>query len=98
MNPYTILMFIFSGALLLYAGLLWHTKSMALIPRSDASNQRNARAYAEAVAKMVAVAALAPMSSGFYALIDLSLGAVSIIVGLPLSLWIGYQLFGKDLY
>lgn len=96
MNPYSILMFLFSGALLLYAGLLRLTRSLALIPRSQDAQIADKRAYVSSVAAMVAVTALAPLGSGIYALISMQLGAIAFVVDLPLCLYIGYRLYGSN--
>lgn len=96
MNPFSILMFIFSGALLLYAGLLALTKDYALIPRGDAVAPRDKAAYVRAFAKAIAVAALAPMSAGFIALFSPALGGIMLVSNFASCIWIG-TLFFRDL-
>ena len=65
---YSILMFCFAGMLLLYAGLLALTKDAGLIPRSEAVEMRDKKAYARQFAKVMALVALAPVLSGLVAL------------------------------
>lgn len=96
MNPFSILMFIFSGALLLYAAVLAITKDYGLIARGDATNPKDKKAYAVAFAKAIAVAALAPMSAGFFALFSTGLGLVMLFSNFASCIWIGTQFF-KDM-
>ena len=62
-NGFAILMFIFGGALLLYAGILYWTKDSKMIPRNYASKQQGEK-YARQVAKIIALVSLAPMICG----------------------------------
>lgn len=96
MPPFSILMFIFSGALLLYAGLLALTRDISLIPRSEMMQVKDKRAYAAAFAKTLAVVALAPMSGGFYGLFNEGLGAAMLLMGFPVCIWIGVWLFKRS--
>lgn len=59
-NAFAILMFIFGGALLLYAAVLYRTKDSRLIPRNYASKQKGEK-YARQVAKIIALVSLAPI-------------------------------------
>ena len=63
---YSILMFCFSGGLLLYALLLYATGDSALIPKNYAAKKD--KRYARQVAKIVAATGLAPLMSGYVAL------------------------------
>lgn len=96
MNPFSILMFCFSGALLLYAALLALTKDYGLIPRGYAVKPKDSRAYAAAFARMIALVALAPLGGGIYALIDPALGAVMLGLGFVVCIWAGTGMF-RDL-
>lgn len=62
-NSFAILMFIFGGALLLYASILYWAKDSKMIPRNFASKQTGER-YARRVAKIIALVSLAPMICG----------------------------------
>ena len=93
MHPYSILMFCFSGALLLYAGLLAFTGDCDMIPKKHAAKPKDPRAYARAFARMLAVVALAPMSSGFLALFHPALGAALLVPDFAACIWIGMYFF-----
>ena len=95
MSPFSILMFCFAGALLLYAGLLALTKDYSLIPRGYATQPKDKRAYALAFAKAIAVTALAPLGSGIYGLFSTTLGLVMLFVNFPLCIWIGTLFFRR---
>lgn len=58
------LMFIFAGALWLYAIILYLTKDVGMIPRMHAVSVKDKRKYAEKFAKVIAAVALAPFSCG----------------------------------
>jgi len=93
MHPFSILMFIFAGAILLYAGLLALTKDYNLIPRGHAAEPGDRKAYALACAKMLALVALAPLSAAIYGLFSLTLGAVMFPVGLVVCIGFGTRCF-----
>ena len=93
MNPISILMFCFSGALLLYAGLLALTKDYTMIPRNYAVKPKDPKAYAVAFAKMMALVALAPLGSGIYAQFNPALGLAALGVGLVICIWAGTRFF-----
>ena len=96
MQPFSILMFCFSGAILLYAGLLALTKDYQLIPRGHATDPKDKRAYAAAFARVMAVVALAPLSGGIYGLFNVTLGFVALLVSFPVCIWIGVRLFHRS--
>ena len=58
------LMFIFAGALWVYALILYLSKDVRLIPRMHAVSVKNEKKYAEKFAKVIAAVALAPFSCG----------------------------------
>lgn len=93
MNPFSILMFAFSGMLLLYAGLLAVTRDYRLIPRGNAANPKDKRAYAAAFAKMMAVVALAPLGGAIYGLFSTTFGVILLLVDLPLCIYVGTWFF-----
>ncbi len=96
-NPFSILMFCFSGALLLYAGVLALAKNPDLIPRSHAVQMKDPKAYARAFAGMIALAALAPLGSGLYGLVSVPLGAFMLIPNFAACIWIGTRVY-KDTF
>ena len=95
MCPFSILMFCFAGALLLYAGLLALTRDYDLIPRGYATRPKDKTAYALAFAKAIAVTALAPLGSGIYGLFSTALGLVMLLINLPLCIWISTHFFRR---
>ena len=98
MNPFSILMFIFSGALLIYAGLLALTRNYNMIPRGYAANPADKRTYARAFAKTMAVVALAPLNGGYFALFSPMLGAVMLALSFIACIKIGADVFRKSIY
>ena len=65
---YSILMFCFTGGILLYAGLLALGET-GLIMRSTQIPKKNLKAYARQLAKVLAITSIAPLFSGLVALI-----------------------------
>ena len=63
---FSILMFIFSGALLLYAVLLAITKDYDMLPRRGAVpvKPENRKEYTFQISKVIALTALAPAAGG----------------------------------
>ena len=93
----SVLMFCFSGALLLYAGLLAMEKKRPdlLIPRHYAGKMGNPVKYARRIAKIVVVCAAAPLLTGIVGLFapPLVVGIV-FVVALILAIWLGVKLTG----
>ena len=97
MNNAIILMFIFSGAILLYALLLAWTKDIGLIRRSYAVKIKNRKKYAVQFAKVLALTAIAPALTalaGFVTESGLCMGA-AFVVSLAICIRIGIK-FMKD--
>ena len=92
---FSILVFCFSGALLLYAGLLAVTKDVTLIPRHRKAKIKNRRAYALQFAKIMALVAAAPLLGGLAGLAHLALGVAVLIGSLVLFLWIATKWIKK---
>ncbi len=70
MNPYSIIMFCFAAALLLYAADLAITKNYNLVARNWAAKPKDEKAYTVHFAKIIALVALAPAVSGLIALLS----------------------------
>ena len=68
LTPFAIIMFVFSGAILLYAGVLALTRDVGMLRRRYAAKMTDPRAYALKVAKVLAIVALSPALSGAAAL------------------------------
>ena len=89
MSPVSILMFCFSGALLLYAAVLALTKDASMIPRDSAAKMDDKKQYAVKFAKVLALAALVPANCGIIALFSEGWGLAALIVEMILALWVG---------
>ena len=96
-SAFSILMFIFSGALLLYAWMV-SVFGVTLIRRHWAVKMRDKKAYARGFAKVLALTALAPAASGVVALLvpSVFLVMLTLIVGIIGAIWIGLRIAGKD--
>ena len=94
---FSIFMFIFSVALLLYAGLI-ALCGVELIPRYWMVKITDKKAYARGFAKVLALTALAPAASGVVALLvpSVFLVMLTLIVGIIGAIWIGLRIAGKD--
>ncbi len=92
MNPFSILMLCFSGALLLYAGLLALTKEYKLIPRGCATKVKDKRAYTVNMAKAVALTAIPPAHCAIAAMFNGVLAVTVLLVEMVMALWIGTQI------
>ena len=92
MNPFSILMFCFSGALFLYAVLLYTTRDYKLIPRGYASKIDDKKAYARQVAEIVALVAVAPAHCGYVALFSMGWSVVVLVVEMVLAIWVGTKI------
>ncbi len=93
---YSVLMACFSGALLLYAGILALTGDTDLIPRSWAARIRDRKTYARMTAKVTALAAAAPALSALVGLIPGAIPAALIVLAAALAffLWLGVRVSG----
>ena len=94
---FSILMFCFAGALLLYAGLLAVEKRRPdlLIPRYRASSgdMKNPIRYARRIAKIVALCALSPLLTGLVGLTGKYLiASIVFVVTLAGAIWLGVRI------
>ena len=93
---FSILMFCFSGALLLYAGLLAAEKQRPdlLIPRRvSVPKSELTVAYARRLAKIVALCALSPLLTGIVGLTGQYLIAgIVFVVTLAGTIWLGVRI------
>lgn len=97
-SGFAILMLCFSGALLLYAGILALTRDPKMISRHYASEMENPRAYAAKFAKIMALVALAPAASGITALVcgPDSIYPVRVLIGgVVLAITVGVYMMKK---
>ncbi len=97
-HAYSILMFIFAGALFLYGLLMFATKSISLIPynRRYSAKMSDEKLYVRQVGKIVMLVALSPAISAGVGLLPLGETVwpelVSLIAGMVLFLWIGTRM------
>ena len=91
---FSILMFIFAGAILLYAALMAITKDYNMLPyRSRVSvKPKNPKKYMVQLAKITALTALAIALGAAVALWNTAVGAVVMIVCVIIALWAGTKM------
>jgi len=88
MSPFSMLMFCFSGALFLYAVLLYMTKDYKLISYDYTLKTDDKNAYARQVAEIVALVAVAPAHCGYVALFSMGWSVVVLVVEMVLAIWV----------
>lgn len=95
----SILMFIFAGAILIYALLLFWTKDVGLIMRSYAAKMKNKKLYAVRFAKVLAATAVAPALTGLAGFFTENVFFLMtvFIVSLILCITAGVKFFTKDI-
>ena len=94
---FSILMFAFAGALLLYALILGLSKDIKMVPRSYAAQMKNPKAYARRLAQVIALTAAAPALSALDGLFRQGWRPlVTLFVVLVICLWIGVRMM-KDI-
>ncbi len=93
-HAFSIFMFIFAGALLLYAGLMAVTRDDRLLPPRAriAAKPKNKKACVFQLSKGVAVSAAAPALGGLAGLWNAALGLVALLIGLAVCLWLGTKI------
>lgn len=91
---FSILMFIFSAAIMLYAGLMVWTKDYKILPfRARASvKPKNPKWYMTQFAKVTALVSAAPLLSGLVGLWNLLVALIVLIVGFIVFIWIGTKI------
>ena len=94
MPPLTILMFIFSLALLLYAGIMAVTKNYNMLPvRARVSvNPKDKKAYAFQLSKAIAVSAAVPALTGLTAIWSELAAGIVFVLALIVTLWIATKI------
>ena len=91
LTPFAIIMFVFSGAILLYAGVLALTRDVGMLRRRYAAKMTDPRAYALKVAKVLAIVALSPALSGAAALFSAMAAVIVFVVSLVVRIWLGVK-------
>ena len=98
-HGFSILMFIFAGALLLYAGLMAFTKDYNLVPfrARQSVKPKHPKEYMLQLSKIVALAALAIALGAAVALWRPAVGAVVLVAGVVAALYAGTKIIQKAL-
>ena len=91
---YSVLMAIFSAALLFYAGLMAIFRDYKLIPmRARVSvKPKNEKKYMAQLAKVIALVALSPALSALAGLWNLLAGLIVLILSAIFFIWLGTKL------
>ena len=91
---FSILMFIFAGALLLYAGLMALIKDYKMLPyrARQSVKPKNPKKYMVQLAKIVALVAAMIAAGAAVALWNGAVGAVVMVVGVVAALWCGTKI------
>ena len=94
---FSIFMFIFAAALLLYALLLAVTKDYNMLPYRATSSvkPKNPEKYTVQLAKIVALVALAVAVGAAISLWNMAVGAVIMLVGVIAAIWAGTKIIKK---
>ena len=91
---YSILMGIFAGLILIYAGLMALTKDYKMLPfRARVSVQpKDEKRYMKQLAKVVAMVALAPALSALTGLWNMIVALIVLIVSAVVFIWLGTKI------
>ena len=98
-HGFSILMFIFAGALLLYAALMAITRDYSMLPyrATQAVKPKNPKKYMVQLAKIVALVAAAVAVGAAVALWNNGVGAGVMVAGVVVVLWLGTKIIKKAL-
>ncbi len=96
-HGFSMLMFIFAAAILLYAALMAITKDYRMLPfrARQSVKPKDPQAYMVQLSKIVALAALAIALGAAVALWNNALGAVVLVAGVVAALWAGTRIIRK---
>ena len=91
---YSILMGIFAGLILIYAGLMALTKDYKMLPlRARVSVQpKDEKRYMKQLAKVVALVALAPALSALTGLWNMMVALIVLVVSAVVFIWLGTKI------
>lgn len=94
MPPFTIFMFLFAGAVLLYAGLLARTKDYKMLPlrARQSVKPKNKKRYTVQLSKVIALVAAAPALSGIVGIWSGIGAGIAFVAGLILCIWLGTKI------
>lgn len=88
---YSILMGIFAGAILLYAGLLALTKDYKMLPirARQSVKPKDPKKYTAQLAKVIALVSLSPALSALAGLWSMTAALILLPVSMVLLIWLG---------
>ncbi|MBR3990663.1 MAG: hypothetical protein IKI91_00870 [Clostridia bacterium] len=91
---YSILMSVFSAAILLYAGLMALTKNYKILPvrATQSVKPKDEKRYMTQLSKVVALVALSPALSALAGLWNMTAALVVLIVSAVLFIWLGTKI------
>ena len=91
---YSILMSVFSAAILLYAGLMALTKNYKILPvrATQSVKPKDEKRYMTQLSKVVALVALPPALSALTGLWNIPAALVVLIVSAVLFIWLGTKI------
>ena len=94
---FSILMFIFAGALLIYAALMAITKNYNILPmRATVSvNPKDKKAYTAQLAKVIALVAAAVAAGALVGLFNIPAGLVVMLIAVIAAIWAGTRIMKK---
>ena len=96
-HAYSILMFWFAAALLLYGIFLIYTKDTGLVPKSSSVKKKGKKAYIKILGEIILATSLVPLSSGLIAWNGRTLfGLIVLILGFIACIWEGTRMIKKD--
>ena len=93
-HGYSILMAVFAGAILLYAGLMALTKDYNILPvrARQSVKPKDPKRYMTQLAKVVALVSLSPALSALAALWNMVAGFVVLIGSMVMFIWLGTKM------
>ena len=93
-NGYSVIMLIFSGALLLYAGLMALTKDYTLLRLRvrRAVKPKNRKQYMIMLSKIIALVAISPTLSALVGFWNIWVALVVLVAGTAAAIWLGIRL------
>ncbi len=88
---FPVLMFLFSGALLLYAGILFLTKDCRMLPARarQSVKPKDPERYARQLSKVIALTAAAPALGGLAGFLHPLLAVAVLVIGTAAAIWAG---------
>ena len=94
---FSILMFIFAGALLLYAALMATTKNYNILPMRAAVSvdPKDKKAYTAQLAKVIALVAAAVAAGAVTGLFNIPAGLIVMLVAVIAAIWAGTRIMKK---